>query len=406
MPRPQTRARLGQADDHLVTVEVEGPRGRGVLEYRSPEPLWRAAPPTLDFAAVALVQYAASSGTDLVVEGPVSREQLEHLDEYLQIWHNWRPDLYEHVEIRAEQEVDVAVPEGRGGAVMGFSGGVDAGFALAAHSTGALGRLSREVDLGILVVGWDLRHGDDEARELAIGKAKRALDAYDVDMGVVSTNWQQDFCDAWFMSFNSGLMSILHTFAATHSAAIHATDRSYRDELESKPYGSHLMINHLLGHHGFPVVSTGGSHTRAERVAFLADHPALTRELRVCHKPHAGGGNCGHCEKCIRTQLELRAAGISTETAFPSPMTLEEVRTLVLKRKRPLMHYESILALMSPEDEYRPVLERWVRRQKHRPKPQVRALRRRVTELEGELEAMRSSRSWRVTEPLRALRRR
>jgi hypothetical protein len=410
--RPVIRARLEGATETEIAVAVEGPSGTGgTLRFSSPDPVWGALPPTHDFIAVSLVQYAASEGCDLHVEGPVSAAQLERLDELQTIWSVWRPDKFRRIELSADEEVALPSSDGRGGAVMGFSGGVDAGFALAAHSSRSLGRMSRAVELGVLVVGWDLKHGDHEALTRARASAQRALDEYGVRLAVVSSNWRQEFCNAWFMSFNSGLTSILHTFSASCSAAIHATDHSYRLELRMPPYGSNMAVNHLLGNPWFPVISTGGTHRRIERVEFLGDHPVLLEELRVCYQADAGGSNCGHCEKCVRTQLELRAVGLgeAAAEAFPSPMTLQDLRAATINNPTVLMHFEDILKRLDPDDELRPPVARWVRKQRAAREPERREHSARVAALEAELratrerlEALEDSRSWRVTRPLRA----
>jgi hypothetical protein len=292
---------------------------------------------------------------------------------------------------------------------MGFSGGVDAGFALAAHKTGLMGRLNRDIDLGVLVVGWDLQHGDHQAVERARAKAQRALASYDVELAVVSTNWQQEFCNAWFMAFNTGLMSILHTFSGQHSSAVHANDRSYVEELGLPPFGSNLAINHLLGTPWFPVVTTGGTHRRIERLAFLRDHPTLLRELRVCYAADAGGSNCGHCQKCVLTQLEWRAVGIPTTEAFPSPMTLADLATVTIDRPHVAPHFQDVLERLPEDDEFRAPLRAMVDAWRLSRTPRVRQLTDRVADLEQqlassreELRAMEESRSWRVTRPLRA----
>lgn len=359
--RGEIVARLTRADASSLVVEVAGPMGTRALEYLSPDPVWPAPPPTLDFAAVALAQFAASEGCDLHLDGPVTRAQLERLEEYLAIWSVWRPRRFEAVRITAGQETELPDVADRGGAVMGFSGGVDASFALAAHSTGILGRMSRPVDLGVLVVGWDLRHGDDEALSRARASAERSLAEYGANVAVVSTNWQQDFCNAWFRSFGSGLLSVLHTFSGEHSAAILGTDVDYRQELSMPPYGSHMMVNHLLGNPWFPVVSTGGTHRRVDRVGFLRDHPTLLHGLRVCYQADAQGSNCGHCTKCVRTQLELRVNGLTSDEAFPVSMTVGDLRRATKNSPVALYFFEDILARMRPDDELRQPLEEWLR---------------------------------------------
>jgi hypothetical protein len=191
------RARLARATQDAISVSVDGPADTGgALTFSSPDPVWAELPATHDFIAVSLVQYAASEGCDLHVEGPVTSAQLERLDELQTVWSVWRPDKFRRIELSADEEVPLPSSGGRGGAVMGFSGGVDAGFALAAHASRSLGRMSREVELGVLVVGWDLKHGDHEGLERARASAQRALDKYGVRLAVVSTNWQQEFCNA------------------------------------------------------------------------------------------------------------------------------------------------------------------------------------------------------------------
>jgi len=401
-------ASLVSATDDAIVVGVKAPDGGGRLEYRSPEPTWSAPPPTADFIAIALAQYAAAAGHDLHVDGQVTRHQLDRLDEYVQIWSTWRPDLFGRVRISATEEVDEPATPPDGGAVMGFSGGVDAAYALAAHSTGALGRLSRRVDLGVLVVGWDLRSGDEQAIAIALRSARESLAAYGARTAVVETNWKDAFCPAWFMCFNAGLMAILHTFAGPHTAAIHATDHSYRDELRMAPYGSNLAINHLLGRPGFPVISTGGLHRRLARVGFLGDHPELLGRLRVCYQEGAGGANCGHCEKCVRTQLELRANALSADGLFPSAMTVDDLRAATVTNPTVLLHYEDVLARLDGDDPWRPEVAAWVTRERledarrrNLPAARLPGLEAQLAAARADLAAMQASRSWRLTRPLR-----
>jgi hypothetical protein len=346
----------------VVDVRHDDRPARPLL-FRSPDPLWTNPPSTLDFAAIALAQYAAAHGEDLHLVGPVTAALLDNLDEYLQIWSVWRPAKFARVHIHADEEVSEPALAGRRGAVMGFSGGVDAAFALAAHSSRAVGRLSRQIELGVLVLGWDIRPGDDEAARTAADSVRQSLAAYGSDCAVVSTNWQQDFCPAWFMMFNAGLTSILRTLSDQYSSIVHATDKNYAQEFRQGPYGSSMAINHLLGTPGFPVVSTGGTHRRLERVAFLGDHPQLLDRLRVCFAPDAAGANCGRCEKCVRTQLELMAAGVHS-AAFPEPLTQEMLDRVQARNPRVIPHYVDVLAHLPAGDPWRARVEAWITRER------------------------------------------
>jgi hypothetical protein len=409
-------ARLVAKSDRELQVAVRHDGAQRRLYYRSQEPLWRDEPRTHDFIAVALAQFAAAVGDDLVVDGPVTRSQLEHLDEMLQIWPVWRPRKFQRVSVRATDEVELPEPGDRAGAAMGFSGGVDASFALAAHHDQLLGRLTRRIDLGVLVVGWDLRHGDDDAVHRATRSARESLTAYGVTPAVVSTNWQQEFCPAWFLMFNAGLTAILHTLSTQYSCAVHATDVDYRQELVRGPWSSNVAVNHLLGNPWFPVISTGGTHRRLDRVRHLTQHPQLLDNLRVCYQTDAGGANCGICEKCVRTQLELRVVGVHRPAAFAAPLTLERVLATHAKRL-PVLHHLEVIASATPDDDpWKPELERWVERERLEldrsaggPLTELADLRREVAALhtqlgaaQQEIDAVHRSHSWQVTRPLRA----
>mgnify|MGYP007132130948 FL=1 len=51
---------------------------------------------------------------------------------------------------------------------------------------------------------------------------------------------------------------------------------------------------------------TGLEKTRLEKVDFISKFPITYDNLNVCYY---GENNCGHCEKCVRTQFELMALG-------------------------------------------------------------------------------------------------
>ena len=54
---------------------------------------------------------------------------------------------------------------------------------------------------------------------------------------------------------------------------------------------------------------------RLERTALVSEWPVGLDNLRVCVHDDRGTGNCGTCEKCIRTKLMLVALGKLHESA-------------------------------------------------------------------------------------------
>jgi hypothetical protein len=301
-------ARVTHADERRITVRVRDGDDVRLLEFVGQGPTWQRPPPTHDFAALALAGYAAGTARDLVVDGPVSRPLLEQLATLLEQSRATRPGV-PAVAITATAEVAEPPPAPRRGAVLGFDGGVDASFALAAHHDGLPGTTARTISTGVLVVGWTLLPRDEQACTMVQQHVTEALCAYDAGTRVVATNWRPHFCPAGDPGA-LGLLALLATFSGDHDAAVltRATPRP-------------------LGTPGFPVLAPGPQYPRLERLRYLSRHPTLLRHLRVCTNP---GTNCGRCESCVRTQVQMRACGIDPLVCFPRPMRPHDLQGLRL----------------------------------------------------------------------------
>jgi hypothetical protein len=154
----------------------------------------------------------------------------------------------------------------------------------------------------------------------------------------------------------------------------------------------------------------------------LADNDVAMRRLRVCHRTGVGADgaatvNCGSCNKCIRTVINLRAAGAAGRCAtLPATVDIREVEKLTIQDDRDLAFMLENLHAVEVErsDEelaaaLRSALERegggtaadvempdslLLRRRLHHAE---RTLRKR----DRELQRLKSSLSWRLTAPLR-----
>jgi hypothetical protein len=90
------------------------------------------------------------------------------------------------------------------------------------------------------------------------------------------------------------------------------------------PMGSHPAVDNLFSSQRVTVIHDGSRFTRLEKVRDLAHWPTAIAALRVCAANVENEANCGRCEKCLRTRLELLAAGIEeTEVFGPSLTPLE-----------------------------------------------------------------------------------
>jgi len=282
--------------------------------------------PNANFAVVAALPTAMSLGRPLHVRGEVDANFLATMEEYMAAWCRWRPDLFQPVAISADVERAQRAPAAAG-AIMAFSGGLDSTFALHAHKRGLLGRRQQDIQAAVLIQGFDIPLDDANAFEIARGHVKAILDAYGVRLNVVRTNWQKPFCVKWGMTHVLGIAAVLHLFHRQFGGGVIADDVAY--DTQVTPWSSNAITNQMLGCGGFAIRTTGASWSRTEKTGAVATNPVVLNHLRVCYERPELGGNCGECEKCIRTKLNFHAVGIPSVPALGRPLTIGDVRATI-----------------------------------------------------------------------------
>ena len=91
------------------------------------------------------------------------------------------------------------------------------------------------------------------------------------------------------------------------------------------PVGSHPAVDGLFSSQRLTVIHDGSRFSRLEKVRDLASWPTALAALRVCPGNAGDQPNCGRCEKCLRTRLELLAAGVEETAAFGPSLTAVEL---------------------------------------------------------------------------------
>ena len=89
----------------------------------------------------------------------------------------------------------------------------------------------------------------------------------------------------------------------------------------SVPKGTHTSVDGLFSSQRVTVIHDGSRFSRLEKVRDLASWPTALAALRVCPASRGDQANCGRCEKCLRTRLELLAAGVEDTPAFGPSLT-------------------------------------------------------------------------------------
>ena len=126
--------------------------------------------------------------------------------------------------------------------------------------------------------------------------------------------WQERHCGA-------ALGAVGH--AAVVGSAFLFVGASYPIS-DAVPWGSHPAVDSLFSTQRLTIIHDGARFSRFQKVRDLASWPTAMAVLRVCPASIGLRPNCRECEKCLRTRLELLAAGIDeTEALGPSLVPAE-----------------------------------------------------------------------------------
>lgn len=280
---------------------------------------------TLDFAVLVVLFGAMRWGRDIVAQGPLSDSLLRNLEEFQQVWCAWQPQIYRPVGISGAgygRRVS-----GTDCAVAAFSGGVDACFTAYRHLKKRPGKYHYDLATLMLVQGFDIPFGADDAFAIAVQRA-RAIVGNDAAIATVKTDVSKMLVQ-WQNNFGAALAACLHQFAPTHSIGLVGSDEPYQHL--ALPWGSNPISNPFLSSDLMKIVTDGSGYTRTQKVSHVANWQAATENLRVCWEGPVSGKNCGRCEKCIRTILNFRAADAPFPAAFAQDVTDAQIRAVTLR---------------------------------------------------------------------------
>jgi hypothetical protein len=206
-----------------------------------------------------------------------------------------------------------------GGTGLFFTGGVDSFFSLLKHR--------EEITHLIFVRGFDIKRDKEEVDRSVLPAIRTVAAHMNKTLVEVSTNIRE-FSDPivdWALDYHgTALAAVAQLLAPTlnkvYIAASHAEGDTFR-------WGSHLLLDPLYSTEALTLIHDGANATRVEKVAAIANDRLVQRTLRVCNK--AGAYNCGRCEKCLRTMINLRIAGVLDKfVTFDRGLRLNEVRLI------------------------------------------------------------------------------
>ncbi len=277
------------------------------------------APPDEALLAAALLP-AMALGEALRVPGAVSPRLLAGVETIQDIFRLWR-DWLTKVPIEAEPRT-ARVPAATGVGCF-FSGGVDSLYT-------ALTRRDEISEL-IFVHGFDVGLSDGALRSRLAAGVRAAAAVVGRPLLEVETNLRSlsDPHVNWELCYGAGLASVALILQPRFRKVFLPADFSYAFLRQA---GLHPLFPPLWSTEEVELVYDGGEASRIEKVERIAAEDGALGRLRVCWENRGGAYNCGRCEKCLRTMVNLRVVGaLDRCEAFARPLDLGEVARMPIR---------------------------------------------------------------------------
>jgi len=320
------------------------------------------------FLALALLPSMMKGGA-LVADGKASRRFLDALHTILDIYCVWEPSLH-RVEIKNVIPVIRDCPkEDRVGTF--FSGGVDSFYTFLKHRD--------EITDLIFVNGFDIPVEDDSLRRRSSEMIRRIGSSFGKRVIEVETN-HRSFLFSYLrrhwlkLAHGAGLVSVGHLLSPFFKRIYVPGAHTYAHLI---PLGSHPILDPLWSTESLEFVHDGCEANRLEKVALLSQFDIVLQCLRVCFFPGSNGAyNCGQCEKCLRTMINLHTVGaLDRCKTFNTHLNIKEVsRLIVSDESTRLFVRENLKALENRRDDQK--LYRTLLKISNRPQWQARIIKK------------------------------
>lgn len=267
----------------------------------------------------------------ILSKNKISQSLLINILEAMEIYKNDFPDLCDIVSIQLQTHQKARSASKRVGSF--YSGGVDSLYNIAEHL-----RLNDQYGVASvsdlwLVQGMDIKLGDDALWSKTKTLLQTQLVGDDqlryIDIRTNARVIHDNFVGWEELGFSVILGGIAKCFAAAVPTALIGSYGKYKDIL---PHSSSPLVDPMWSCDQQNVRHFSCRANRMEKIKTVAKFsPKLLMNLRVCYLNPEGAYNCGECEKCLRTQMQLMLCdSLSKCNTFDTVLTPASLRNLTL----------------------------------------------------------------------------
>ncbi|MES2657219.1 MAG: hypothetical protein V4689_01310 [Verrucomicrobiota bacterium] len=123
----------------------------------------------------------------------------------------------------------------------------------------------------------------------------------------------------WEFTYGLAMGGVAHLIRSYGEVFISSSFETIRDI----PYGSRVDVDVLFTSGTKRFHHVGSGILRTTKLMDICHDPLVQRHLRVCWKGRGARKNCGECEKCLRTELNVLATGEYEKfTCFDHPESI------------------------------------------------------------------------------------
>lgn len=303
-----------------------------------------------DFALFGAAAVAIRNNWDVQTDLPITYEAAAAVRAVSDILDTWRVRRCYPVRFQFNNLVRTAAsPKKRHGLIC-LSGGVDSTWAALEKADQGL------ISHGVLIAGADY----PSRYHPGFVDLEKRVQKIAEDIGIqpiIAETTIRSFKLYWPISHVFVLAMVLSFHSSLFGCGYIAADFTLAQEFGYHPWGNCRPLVDALGQTDFTIEQAGQLIGRTEKLAsILKAKPELMQHISVCYSYKGSGENCGVCEKCIRTKLNLAASNLPYTQYFLKNTTLEsQVSKLPLPKtqaglRRHMVFLKDVLATMPDGD--------------------------------------------------------
>jgi hypothetical protein len=322
----------GTVDAHVArhddrTVVTVGDHSFFVRVLGAPQPDQSLA----DFAIFGLAIISMSANLHIRLTSAVSADAVQTIADLAYAIKIWTLPGVAPLRLDCLNVVPTPLPAERKGRILCLSGGVDS-------TAAAIIARDRGYTHGLLIAGADYSHADHPGFQDLSARVRAAAEILGLELIQIETNLRK-LPFKWEMLHSLNLGSCLHYVAPLFAGGAFALDNTIVQDLARHPWGNSSPLAEMFGTPAFPIERLGGHLDRVQKLkSIAAQAPDVLPHLSVCWKDTSTGGNCGVCEKCVRTRLAFVCAGVDDAATFPNhPPIADLVKNFVLPKRYTLL---------------------------------------------------------------------